>query len=81
MYISPLHISSYPYQNLFRVFPYPEMRSFKKAILDNQKRYPILHSYLTKKSTLDNLSNLSEINTIENELITKRFCQITRKEA
>ena len=73
--------SSYPYQNLFRVFPYPEMRSFKKAILDNQKRYPILHSYLTKKSTLDNLSNLSEINTIENELITKRFCQITRKEA
>ena len=73
--------SSYPYQNLFRVFPYPEMRSFKKAILDNQKRYPILHSYLTKKSTLDNLSNLSEINTIENELITKWFCQITRKEA
>ena len=31
--------SSYPYQNLFRVFPYPEIRSFETAILDN-KEFP-----------------------------------------
>ena len=73
--------SSYPYQNLFRVFPYPEMSSFEKAIVDNQKRYPVLHSYLTQKSKLDKLSYLGEINTIENELITKLFCKISRKEA
>ena len=57
------------------------MISFKKAIIDKKEKYPVLHSYLTQKSKLDKLSYLGEINNIENELITKLFCKISRKEA